>query len=123
MVQMQLIGTLGKDAEVKDVDKTKVINFSVAVNQGYGEKKTTLWVDAAKFGDKTAVVNYLKKGTKVFISGEPTLVNWTSKTGTSGTSLRLRVNELELLGENKTKQSEDSVSEQTPASSESDLPF
>ncbi|MGL4631853.1 MAG: single-stranded DNA-binding protein [Leadbetterella sp.] len=120
---MQLIGTLGKDAEVKDVDKTKVINFSVAVNQGYGEKKTTLWVDAAKFGDKTAVANYLKKGTKVFISGEPTLVNWTSKTGTSGTSLRLRVNELELLGENKTKQSEDSVSEQIPASSESDLPF
>jgi len=123
MVQMQLIGTLGKDAEVKDVDKTKVINFSVAVNQGYGEKKTTLWVDAAKFGDKTAVANYLKKGTKVFISGEPTLVNWTSKTGTSGTSLRLRVNELELIGENKTKQSEDSVSEQIPASSESDLPF
>lgn len=123
MVQMQLIGTLGKDAEVKDVDKTKVINFSVAVNQGYGEKKTTLWVDAAKFGDKIAVANYLKKGTKVFISGEPTLVNWTSKTGTSGTSLRLRVNELELLGENKTKQSEDSVSEQIPASSESDLPF
>lgn len=123
MVQMQLIGTLGKDAEVKDVDKTKVINFSVAVNQGYGEKKTTLWVDAAKFGDKTAVANYLKKGTKVFISGEPTLVNWTSKTGTSGTSLRLRVNELELLGENKTKQSEDSVSEQISASSESDLPF
>lgn len=123
MVQMQLIGTLGKDAEVKDVDKTKVINFSVAVNQGYGEKKTTLWVDAAKFGDKTAVANYLKKGTKVFISGEPTLVNWTSKTGTSGTSLRLRVNELELLGENKTKQSEDSVSEQISAFSESDLPF
>lgn len=123
MVQMQLIGTLGKDAEVKDVDKTKVINFSVAVNQGYGEKKTTLWVDAAKFGDKTAVANYLKKGTKVFISGEPALVNWTSKTGTSGTSLRLRVNELELLGENKTKQSEDSVSEKEPTHDNSDLPF
>ena len=123
MVQMQLIGTLGKDAEVKDVDKTKVINFSVAVNQGYGEKKTTLWVDAAKFGDKTAVANYLKKGTKVFISGEPALVNWTSKTGTSGTSLRLRVNELELLGENKTKQSEDSVPEKEPTHDNSDLPF
>lgn len=120
---MQLIGTLGKDAEVKDVEKTKVINFSVAVNQGYGEKKTTLWVEAAKFGDKTAVANYLKKGTKVFISGEPTLQNWTSKSGTQGTSLRLRVNELELLGENKSKEQVQETANESFSGSESDLPF
>ena len=122
MIKMQLIGTIGKDAEVKDVDKTKVINFSVAVNQGYGEKKTTLWVEAAKFGDKTTVANYLKKGTKVFISGEPTLHNWTSKTGSSGTSLKIRVNELELLGEKQTK-GQDEPSSDFASSPSSDVPF
>lgn len=121
MIQLQLIGTLGKDAEVKDVDKTKVINFSVAVTQGYGDKKTTLWVEAAKFGEKTGVATYLKKGTKVFISGEPSLVNWTSKSGTSGTSLRLKVDQLELLGENKNKETEVSKKETQPEVS--DLPF
>jgi len=120
---MQLIGTLGKDAEVREFEKTKVVNFSVAVNQGYGDKKTTLWVEAAKFGEKTAVANYLKKGTKVFISGEPTLSNWVSKSGTSGTSLKIRVNELELLGDGKSKQQEDGAPEQSPANTESDLPF
>jgi len=122
MIQMQLIGTLGKDAEVKDVDKTKVINFSIAVTQGYGDKKTTLWVEAAKFGDKITVANYLKKGTKVFVSGEPSLQNWTSKTGSSGTSLKIRVNELELLGDKQNKSQDEQVAA-TASSPSSDLPF
>lgn len=96
MINLNLIGTLGKDAEVRDAAGTKVINFSVAVNQGYGEKKTTLWVEAAKFGEKTAIVEYLKKGTKVYISGEPTLRTWEAN-GKSGTSLQIRVQEIELL--------------------------
>lgn len=123
MIQMQLIGILGKDAEVKDVDKTKVINFSVAVNQGYGEKKTTLWVDAAKFGDKTTVANYLKKGTKVFISGEPTLQSWVSKTGNNGTSLRLRVNELELLSDLKSRETSQESTQFVAEKQDSEVPF
>lgn len=93
MICTTLIGTLGKDAEVKDLNGKKVINFSVAVNQGYGENKTTLWVDCAKWGEKTGIAEYLKKGTKVAVFGEPSLRKWDG-----GATITLRVQEIELVG-------------------------
>ena len=96
MINLSLIGTLGKDAEIRDAGSTKVINFSVAVNTGYGDKKTTMWIEAAKFGEKTGVCDFLKKGTKVYITGEPTLRTWESN-GKSGTTLQIRVQEIKLL--------------------------
>lgn len=97
MLNFQATGSLGKDCEVKELqDGKKVINFSVAVSQGYGTNQTTLWVECAKFGDKTAVAEYLKKGTKVYISGEPNLHKW-EKDGKSGTVLRLTIHTIELL--------------------------
>lgn len=97
MVNITAIGSLGKDAEVKDLqDGKKVINFSIGINQGYGDNKTTLWVECAKFGEKIAVADFLKKGIKVYISGEPTLRKW-EKDGKSGTALNVRVNEIEIL--------------------------
>lgn len=101
MVNFQATGSLGNDAEVKELqDGKKVISFSVGVSQGYKENKTTLWVECAKFGEKTAVAEFLKKGTKVYISGEPTLHKW-EKDGRSGTTLKLNVSTIELLSPKK----------------------
>lgn len=99
MINLNLIGSLGRDAEVKDAAGTKVINFSAAVNIGYGDKKSTIWVSCAKFGEKTGVADYLKKGTKVYLSGEPSLRTFTNKDGVEKTELTLRVERIELLGE------------------------
>jgi len=96
MITTTLVGALGKDAIVNDVQGKKVINFSVAITQGYGDNKTTLWVDVAKWGDKTTVAEYLKKGVKVAVSGEPSLRVW-EKDGKHGASITLRANEVELL--------------------------
>lgn len=93
MIQLQFIGQLGKDAEIREVGQTKVINFSVAVSFGYGEKKSTIWVECSKFGEKTGIADYLKKGTKVYVSGEPSIRTW-EKDGKSGASLNLRVQDL-----------------------------
>jgi single-strand DNA-binding protein len=99
MVQLQLIGALGKDATVNTTQNGKtVINFTVAVNTGYGENKTTLWVDCSKWGEKTGVADFLKKGTKVYVSGEPALKSYQKQDGTTGTSLSLTVANIELLG-------------------------
>lgn len=97
MIQLTLIGQLGKDAEVRDYGQSKVINFSVAVSTGYGYKKTTTWVECAKFGEKIGISEYLKKGAKVYVSGEPSLRTW-EKDGKSGAALNLRVQDIELLG-------------------------
>ena len=123
MIQLQFIGQLGKEAEVREVGQTKVINFSVAVSVGYGEKKSTIWVECSKFGEKTGISDYLKKGTKVYVSGEPSIRTW-EKDGKSGASLNLRVQDIELLGI-KDQQQQPAASEPQQAAGviTTDLPF
>ena len=123
MITTTLVGTLGKDATINDVQGKKVINFSVAINQGYGDNKTTLWVDVAKWGDKTTVAEYLKKGTKVAVSGEPSLRTW-EKDGKHGASITLRANEVELLGSKSDNQQQDTAPQQAAVVDPmDDLPF
>ena len=122
MIQLTLIGQLGKDAEVRDAGQSKVINFSVAVSTGYGDKKTTTWVECAKFGEKTGVSEYLKKGTKVYVSGEPSLRTW-EKDGKNGAALNLRVQEIELLGSKADAAQPAQQESAQPIDVEKDLPF
>lgn len=97
MVQLQVIGNVGKDAVVKTVGSNTVINFSVAYTTGYGDNKQTNWVDCAKWGEKTGIAQYLTKGTKVYVSGEPVLKSYQKQDGTTGTSLVLTVSNIELV--------------------------
>ena len=124
MVNFSAIGTLGKDSEVRDAGTTKVINFSIAVNVGYGDKKSTMWIECAKFGDKTAVSDYLKKGTKVYVSGEPSLRQWESN-GKHGASINLRVQEVELLGKKDDQQQTETTAPSAPTvdATIDDVPF
>ena len=94
-------GNLGKDAEVRHTaGGTAVCSFSVAVTSGYGDKKHTSWIDCALFGKRAegGLVPFLKKGTKVGISGELTVNKW-EKGEKSGTSVNVNVSTLDLLGE------------------------
>ncbi len=125
MIKVQFIGTLGKDSEVRDAGNTKVINFSVAVNYGYGDNVKTQWVECAKFGEKTAVAEFLKKGAKVWIDGEPSLREWESASGKTGTSFQCRVDRIELIGGKRNENSDQQSQEQTPSGAQvnDDLPF
>lgn len=98
MITLSAIGALGRDCSVKQLDKGSVINFSIGVSVGYGEHKSTTWLECSKFGESTAVAQYLLKGTKVYVQGEPSLRTFDKKDGTKGTSLTLRVDKVELLG-------------------------
>jgi single-strand DNA-binding protein len=98
MIKAMVTGRLGKNAEVKTLDGGRsVINFNVATDQGYGDKKKTLWVECAYFTDKTGVVPYLLKGTQVAVFGEPSLRTWEAN-GKNGASFTLNVAQVELVG-------------------------
>lgn len=99
MNQCNFIGTIGRDADVKTLEGGKsVINFSIAVNEGYGDKKTTLWISCAKWGEKTGVAQYLTKGSKVAVSGQVGIRTYKGKDGSDKAELTVRVNELHLIG-------------------------
>ena len=93
-------GRLAKDAETKFLQTgDAIVNFSCAVDSGYGDKKKTTWPNCAMFGKRgEAVAPYLLKGTQVAISGELTNREYTDKEGNKRYSLDVRVNDLTLLG-------------------------
>ncbi|HEY0355905.1 MAG TPA: single-stranded DNA-binding protein [Flavisolibacter sp.] len=103
MIKMQVIGHLGKDCIMNQVNGKNVINFTVAHtdrfrdSQGVNQEKTT-WVECAYWTDRTAVAPYLKKGTLVFVDGIPEVRTFTRNDGSHGAALNLRVREVHLLG-------------------------
>lgn len=99
MIKLQAIGHIGRDAELKNVGGKNVINFSIAHSEKNkdGQEKT-IWIDCAKWGETTGILPFLKKGTKVFVDGNPDLRTYTKTDGTTATILTLRIAHIELLG-------------------------
>jgi single-strand DNA-binding protein len=93
-------GNLGKDCESRFTPAgDAVVQFSVGVKSGYGDKATTTWARCAIWGKRgEAVAQYLTKGQLVGISGEVTMREFTNKEGQKQSSLEVRVNDLTLLG-------------------------
>ena len=103
MIKLQVIGNLGKDAIVNSVNGRNVINFTVAHTEKYKDaqgvqKDKTTWVDCAYWTDRTAIAPYLKKGTQVFVEGNPDVRSYTTQDGRNGATLTLRVANVQLLG-------------------------
>lgn len=103
MIKLQIIGNLGKDSIVKEVNGKNVINFSVAHSERYkdsqgNQKERTTWVECAYWTDKTAVAQYLVKGKTVYAEGTPEADPYTNKDGQAAATLRMRVQNLQLLG-------------------------
>ncbi|MEN9964840.1 MAG: hypothetical protein RL582_1935, partial [Bacteroidota bacterium] len=105
MIKLQIIGNLGKDCILKEVNGKNVINFSVAHTEKYKDsqgnpKERTTWVECAYWTDKTAVAQYLTKGRTVYAEGAPEADAYNNKEGQPAATLRMRVQNVQLLGTN-----------------------
>jgi single-strand DNA-binding protein len=103
MIKLQVIGNLGKDCVVNNVNGKSVMNFTVAHSEKYKDaqgvqKDRTIWVDCAYWTDRTGVAPYLKKGTTVYVEGQPDVRTYTTQDGRNGASLTLRVSGVQLVG-------------------------
>ena len=92
------VGRLGRDSEKKELGDNTVLNFSLASDVGYGDKKSTLWVNCAVWGKRAdTVMEYLHKGDKITVAGSGKLQEYTrSKDNSKGYSLQLRVSDFTL---------------------------
>jgi len=107
MIKLNVIGNLGKDALVNNVNGRNVINFTVAHTERFkdaqgNQKDRTVWVDCAYWTDRTAIAPYLKKGTQVYVEGNPDVRVYTNQQGASSGIITLRVNNIQLLGSKPT---------------------
>lgn len=109
MLVLEAIGNLGADAIIKDLNGQKYIAFSVAHTESYKDSQgqrheRTTWVSCLKYGE-SPVINYLKKGTRVFIRGELSAKAYEAG-GALQAGINCRVRELQLLGGNRADQTE-----------------
>ena len=103
--KVQLIGNLGQNPEVKELNGgKKVAKFSLATNETYrnkaGEKVTdTQWHNLTVWGKTADIVEkYLKKGSEVAVEGKLLNRNYTDKEGVKRYVTEVQVSELVLLG-------------------------
>ena len=102
-------GRLGRDAEQKYLPTgTAVIEFSIAVDTGFGDKRRSFWIKCSMFGDRgPKLAQYLRKGQQVAVSGEFDPRPYQAKDGAEKVSLELRISAVELIGgKNDTQQSQ-----------------
>lgn len=96
MIKMQVIGHLGRDCTTNLVNGKSVMNFAVAHSEKFkdaqgNQKEKTLWVDCSYWSERTAIAPYLKKGTQVYVEGQPDLRTYSKQDGSFAASLVLRV--------------------------------
>lgn len=76
-----ITGRLGDNSEQKQVGGSDLLTFSVASDQGFGDKKTTNWFKCDLWGKRGVnLSHYLLKGTQVTVAGELEIVNRDGKT-------------------------------------------
>lgn len=102
MNRVQIIGRLTSDCQLKNVNGKSVLNMNVAVNNSYkdyqGNKIDNVsYFSCSYWTDRTAVAEYLKKGTSVFLEGTPEASLYTNKNGQTIPQLKVRVSYLKLL--------------------------
>lgn len=95
MKQITIAGRLGKDAELRRTQGgDPVLSFPVAVDDGYGERKSTMWFDCTVWGKRAeALSSHLVKGMAVAVSGDLGKREHDGKT-----YLTVRVSELTMQG-------------------------
>jgi single-strand DNA-binding protein len=103
MIKLQIIGNLGKDCIVKEVNGQNVINFSVVHSERYKDKQgvqkeRATWVECAYWTDKTGVVPYLTKGKTIYAEGYPEAEAYMNKDNQAAATLRMRVQTIQLVG-------------------------
>lgn len=81
MNKVILMGRLTRDVEIKDGD-TKVGRYNLAVDRRFAKEKETDFINCVCFGKAAEFAEkYLKKGTKVVVTGRIQTGSYTNKDG------------------------------------------
>ena len=95
MKTITIAGGITRDAVNRTTqDGDNVTSFSVAVSEGFGDKKRSLYFDCTLWGKRgSGLAQYLTKGTRVAVSGDLSTREHNGKT-----YLTVRASEVTLLG-------------------------
>lgn len=123
MLNVNLIGNLGADAQIKNKNGQNFLAFNVAhtsyVNKSNGERtEVTQWVSVSMSHYSDKLASYLKKGQKVYVTGKLYTKIWFDINNKPNVGLNVLADMLELCGGVKLEQDKTNNTD-----NESNLPF
>lgn len=81
-----------------EIIKTKVCNFTVACDDGFGESKMTQYFRVNSWrGQGETCMKYLKKGREVLVEGPVKLNTYVDKNNVARSSMEVRANSIQFL--------------------------
>ena len=120
MMQLEIIGHLGRDAEVKDMNGHLYTAFSVGCNE-YVKDATgnrvqkTVWIQVYRYGNNPNLIQYLRKGAQVFVRGTVRMRTYTDANGNTQIGVNLNASELQLCGSRSDSADNPATPTATPA--------
>lgn len=110
----ECIGRLGKDPELKFMPSGEAVaNISIACGKSWKDKESgqkqerTTWVRYVAFGKLAEIIGeYLKKGSKVYLSGELRVRKWQAQDGSDRYSTEIVASEMQMLDSRGGEQSQ-----------------
>ena len=111
-------GNITRDIEIRTIATgTAVADFSIAVNEKYGEKESVHFFEITAWG-KTAefVSKYFKKGDPILIEGRLNQETWKDKvTGDNRSKIKITAERVNFMGGKR--------NDQSAAPADDDAPF
>ena len=109
MQNITVTGRIARDAEIRTTQGGQTVcSFTVASDQGFGDKKQTNWFRASLWGKRGQSLHpYLLKGGQVTVAGELEVTEWEGKT-----QLNISANDVALQGGRASGQRDDTHSSQ-----------
>ena len=99
MKKIMLIGNVGRNPEMRtDQAGNEFATFSLGVSVGTKQEPKTDWLDISCNGKLAEIVKSLvKKGSKVFIEGFPSVNDYSTREGKPAAVMKVYANNMELL--------------------------
>ena len=130
MNKLIITGNLTADPILAATSTGKTVtNFTVAVNEGFGETQRTTFFRCAAWEKRGEIcAQYLRKGSKVLVMGTVQARAYNTQTGETRASLEVNVNEIEFLSKaDPSAQAEQAPHKEDPSGmtpvEPDDLPF
>ncbi|GFI01093.1 single-stranded DNA-binding protein [Bacteroidaceae bacterium] len=131
MLQLEVIGNIGSDAEIKEFSGKKYVSFNIAHSERRKDAngtsvESTTWVSVLWYGDGGGLTQYLKRGCKVFVRGRLSVKTYQDRNGNIQVAVNVNASEVNLCGlkgEQSTASSSPAQQAADPAQSNDDLPF
>ena len=101
MNNVNLIGNIATEIELKALPNTETFcaSFSLAINEGWGDKKRTNFINIKVFGKSAEkVAQFQDKGSKIGISGRIQTGSYEAKDGSKRYTFEVIANNVYFLG-------------------------